>query len=1262
MTKANITNMACPNCGGQVKIGADGVFAKCQFCGSTHAVQQPAEQFERLKDYPNAGFNIRHIEHSISLDEAKAKVVEKITSDPLGFNNPESLNISVSGGYIPIWFVEVNVNCSWQGRYPEKRTITKYRTVLKERTVMKTTWLGNHSAVEEYQEQVPYNVEETVWHSCSGFHDFLSDFTVIADEKLTSEFRLLNCKIDIKETKIGFPPPQSNFTVYPAYITQREAWEKNDCLKKIRNKAESECAEGEQNKDIDKVSIRLENILFNLIYIPICFINYSANGREYRNFINLSDGLITGDSPALDINAVNIDTIKSTAKTAYEHQKAINNKINKGAEYINLKRREFFAPVYLCSIAFLIPIVLFCLTLSVIHSALVLRYLVVTFTVISLLVVSYKFLRVYFSAKQNIQSVKNKVESVLPKDKPFEKYIKENAKAILCSKRIDLSYKSNALKMSCDEIHQLNQVLQHLRQLEEGTSQETYDEAKKVIADYFTPDLLSYSFNNTQQFEQQSDDVLSQLKYLHSYMTSRWGSSKRNLFYVYIAAGLFLSFLLTIIAIRNSGSPIIPVSTSNDSYSQQNNVLTGAPAATPTQTPAPSPVPTPKPASTPELAPIVNVPTKTPLTDPTITSTSASLSTSKTQLQSSVSAGKNEGIVMAKPALNVREYPSKDAKVIATIGSGTRIPILGVDASGEWLKVNIPGLGEKWVAKEHVELPDMPILEGGKQTEVIDPDDEIILNYLSKNLPNYRLLSFNDYPWWDHKKIHRPWRIKADFDGNTFQDLSFLAMDIEKKTIGIFVLNKYSSEYDWKHTLLSDPENYDMCILDIGESGPIVDADVDNLFEDSEIEIGNAQFRYVIANFETDLERVVYWWENGRYVSSSEIYRIYYEADSSQRAVVNVQDFLNLRESPSTDANIVTQLPPSAPVIIIERPYEKDPWVNVQFFGQKGWVHKDYLVSEKNEFMPEEPFMEDEKLKVTIPTSASVGESPSIIKVTAQNPANEERTGTIAFSIDGGKPIVQENTSAYDLFEVGGNNKLLRFSSEGNKWRPLTSAEAISPSMVHVELYDEKWAADEMKTLSCPVSFTEPGEVLILVRATFSRKSPEGTIVDTNFPVQGHNDEQGLPCALYRVSVTSGVLDPRKDVISQTTEQTDAYAVAETHAASPEEAILGQTIVYFNKLVNKDLDGAMAGISDKFEHSEYGSKAKVKAFLEEAKQAGYLDDLRLIMDYAEVKFEGDKAVVYPVDVESSFGSITLELTCTKEGDTWKLTTMDIFGI
>jgi len=127
---------------------------------------------------------------------------------------------------------------------------------------------------------------------------------------------------------------------------------------------------------------------------------------------------------------------------------------------------------------------------------------------------------------------------------------------------------------------------------------------------------------------------------------------------------------------------------------------------------------------------------------------------------------------------------------------------------------------------------------------------------------------------------------------------------------------------------------------------------------------------------------------------------------------------------------------------------------------------------------------------------------------------------------------------------------------------------------------------------------------------------------------------------------------------AQTTENAPAAAPVE----KPEESILSQAKVFLNKLAAKELDAAMAAVSEKFEHYEYGSKAELRSFLDEAVQAGYVDDLKIITDDTEVKIEGDKAVIYPVDVEGLFGSFTLELTCQKEGDSWMVSTLDIFGI
>ena len=113
---------------------------------------------------------------------------------------------------------------------------------------------------------------------------------------------------------------------------------------------------------------------------------------------------------------------------------------------------------------------------------------------------------------------------------------------------------------------------------------------------------------------------------------------------------------------------------------------------------------------------------------------------------------------------------------------------------------------------------------------------------------------------------------------------------------------------------------------------------------------------------------------------------------------------------------------------------------------------------------------------------------------------------------------------------------------------------------------------------------------------------------------------------------------------------------------NPEEAIMERVMVFLNKLVAKDLDGSMAAVADDFEHYEFRTKAGLRAFLEDAIATGYLDDAEIQTDDTEVKIDGDKAIVYPVDVEGIFGTVTLELVGEMRDGVYMLTTIDAFGI
>jgi ketosteroid isomerase-like protein len=123
-----------------------------------------------------------------------------------------------------------------------------------------------------------------------------------------------------------------------------------------------------------------------------------------------------------------------------------------------------------------------------------------------------------------------------------------------------------------------------------------------------------------------------------------------------------------------------------------------------------------------------------------------------------------------------------------------------------------------------------------------------------------------------------------------------------------------------------------------------------------------------------------------------------------------------------------------------------------------------------------------------------------------------------------------------------------------------------------------------------------------------------------------------------------------------------AQAAAAAPAVDPATAIMERVMVFLNKLAAKDLDGAMAAVADDFEHYDFKTKADLRAFLDDAIATGYLDDIEIQTEDAEVKIDGDKAVVYPVDIVGMFGTVTLELVGEMRDGQYMLTTIDAFGI
>ncbi len=104
---------------------------------------------------------------------------------------------------------------------------------------------------------------------------------------------------------------------------------------------------------------------------------------------------------------------------------------------------------------------------------------------------------------------------------------------------------------------------------------------------------------------------------------------------------------------------------------------------------------------------------------------------------------------------------------------------------------------------------------------------------------------------------------------------------------------------------------------------------------------------------------------------------------------------------------------------------------------------------------------------------------------------------------------------------------------------------------------------------------------------------------------------------------------------------------------SDEEMIRTTINTLKTALEAKDLDLLMTTFSEDFYHPEVGGKADGRELLQAGIDAGYADDGQVILDDMEITMNADgTATVYPIDLSSVTGSISVELKLQKETDGW----------
>jgi len=106
---------------------------------------------------------------------------------------------------------------------------------------------------------------------------------------------------------------------------------------------------------------------------------------------------------------------------------------------------------------------------------------------------------------------------------------------------------------------------------------------------------------------------------------------------------------------------------------------------------------------------------------------------------------------------------------------------------------------------------------------------------------------------------------------------------------------------------------------------------------------------------------------------------------------------------------------------------------------------------------------------------------------------------------------------------------------------------------------------------------------------------------------------------------------------------------------SSDEKLISTTMANWKAaLMAQELDKFMDSYSEDYESDRGFGKEEIRGFMERGIDEGFLDDIEVDIEGAEIAIEGDKAQVAPVVWTGERGQMTMEFTLQKEGDTWRI--------
>ena len=112
-----------------------------------------------------------------------------------------------------------------------------------------------------------------------------------------------------------------------------------------------------------------------------------------------------------------------------------------------------------------------------------------------------------------------------------------------------------------------------------------------------------------------------------------------------------------------------------------------------------------------------------------------------------------------------------------------------------------------------------------------------------------------------------------------------------------------------------------------------------------------------------------------------------------------------------------------------------------------------------------------------------------------------------------------------------------------------------------------------------------------------------------------------------------------------------------------DEELIQQTLDQWSAgLVEKDVDKLAATISENFSAREADTKEELIDFIRQGIDAGYFEDAEVTREDAEYTIEEGKCDVYPVDLSSSMGSVSVGIILSKEDGKWLVSGLEVDGM